>query len=104
MFNRLVRKVYVLDPSVSLVQLLSYKTNAGITDAEIAAIKKYVIGVGQSHTYLNKEYVQKIVNSGLEIHSYTINAKETMKKLINWGVTGMFTNFPDILYEVKKGR
>lgn len=97
-------KMNVLDPSVNLVQLLSYKTNAVITDAEIAAIKKYAIGVGPNHTYLNKEYVQKVVNSGLEIHPYTVNAKETMKKLIDWGVTGMFTNFPDILYEVKKGR
>lgn len=97
-------KMNVLDPSVNLVQLLSYKTHAVITDAEIATIKKYAIGVGPNHTYLNKEYVQKVVNSGLEIHPYTVNAKETMKKLIDWGVTGMFTNFPDILYEVKKGR
>lgn len=97
-------KVNVLDPSVNLVQLLSYKTNAVITDAEIAAIKKYAIGVGPNHTYLNKEYVQKVVNSGLEIHPYTVNAKETMKKLIDWGVTGMFTNFPDLLHEVKKGK
>jgi glycerophosphoryl diester phosphodiesterase len=27
-----------------------------------------------------------------------------MKKLIDWGVTGMFTNFPDLLHEVKKGK
>lgn len=97
-------KMNVLDPSINLVQLLSYRTNAVITDAEIAAIKKYAIGVGPNHTYLNKEYVQKVVNSGLEIHPYTVNAKETMEKLIDWGVTGMFTNFPDLLHEVKKGK
>lgn len=93
-----------LDPSIKLVQLLSYKTNATITDAEVAAIKEYAIGVGPNYTYLNQEYVQKVVNSGLEIHPYTVNDKETMKKLIDWGVTGMFTNFPDRLHEVKKGK
>ena len=93
-----------LDPSVKLVQLLSYTKNAVITDAEIAAIKEYAMGVGPNHTYLNEEYVQKVVNSGLEIHPYTVNEKERMKQLIDWGVTGIFTNFPDKLNEVKKGK
>ena len=97
-------KMHELDPSVKLVQLLWYTADAVITDAEIAAMKQYAIGIGPNHTYLNEEYVQQVVNSGLEIHPYTVNDKETMKKLIDWGVTGMFTNFPDLLHEVKKGK
>ncbi|WP_185861810.1 glycerophosphodiester phosphodiesterase [Peribacillus cavernae] len=93
-----------LDPSIKLVQLLSYKTNAVITDEEIAAIKEYAMGVGPNYTYLNEEYIQKVVNNGLEIHPFTVNDKETMEKLIDWGVTGMFTNFPDLLHEVTKGK
>ncbi|USK71170.1 glycerophosphodiester phosphodiesterase [Peribacillus asahii] len=93
-----------LDPSVNLIQLISYKNYAVITDDEIAAIKEYAMGVGPNHTYLNEEYVQKVVNSGLELHPYTVNDKDRMKQLIDWGVTGMFTNFPDKLHEVKKGK
>ena len=93
--------MHKLDPSVKLVQLISYKT---ITDEEIAAIKEYAIGVGPNHAYLNEEYIQKVVNNGLEIHPWTVNDKERMKLLIEWGVTGMFTNFPDLLHEVKKGK
>lgn len=93
-----------LDPSVNLVQLISYRSNAEISDEDIAAIKEYAVGVGPNHTYLNEEYIQKVVNSGLEIHPYTVNDKERMEQLINWGVTGMFTNFPDLLHEVKKGK
>ncbi|WP_264737450.1 glycerophosphodiester phosphodiesterase [Cytobacillus firmus] len=93
-----------LDPSIKLVQLISYKANAEITDAEITEIKQYAMGIGPNHTYLNEGYVQKVVNSGLELHPYTVNDKERMKQLINWGVTGMFTNHPDLLHEVKKGR
>ncbi|MEH6947845.1 glycerophosphodiester phosphodiesterase [Bacillus sp. JJ634] len=93
-----------LDPSVKLVQLISYKNYAVITDDEIAAIKEYAMGVGPNHTYLNEEYVQKVVDSGLELHPYTVNDKDRMKQLIDWGVTGMFTNFPDKLHEVKKGK
>lgn len=93
-----------LDPSIKLVQLISYKANAEITDAEIKELKQYAMGIGPNHTYLNEEYVQKVVNSGLELHPYTVNDKERMKQLINWGVTGMFTNHPDLLHDVKKGR
>lgn len=93
-----------LDPSLKLIQLLSYKGNAVITDDEITKIKEYAIGIGPNHTYLNKEYIQKVVNRGLEIHPYTVNFKERMLQLIDWGVTGMFTNFPDLLNQVKKGK
>lgn len=93
-----------LDPSIKLVQLISYKANAEITNEEIMEIKQYAMGIGPNHTYLNEEYVQKVVNSGLELHPYTVNDKERMKQLINWGVTGMFTNHPDLLHDVKKGR
>lgn len=93
-----------LDPTIKLVQLISYKANAEITNEEIMEIKQYAMGIGPNHTYLNEEYVQKVVNSGLELHPYTVNDKERMKQLINWGVTGMFTNHPDLLHDVKKGR
>lgn len=91
-----------LDPTIKLVQLISYKANAEITNEEIMEIKQYAMGIGPNHTYLNEEYVQKVVNSGLELHPYTVNDKERMKQLINWGVTGMFTNHPDLLHDVKK--
>lgn len=93
-----------LDPTIKLVQLISYKANAEITNEEIMEIKQYAMGIGPNHTYLNEEYVQKVVNSGLELHPYTVNDKERMKQLINWGVTGMFTNHPDLLHDVKKVR
>lgn len=91
-----------LDSSIKLVQLLKYQSNAIITDEEIEEIKDYAIGIGPNHHYLNEDYVQKVVSSGLELHPYTVNEKGRMKQLMNWGVTGIFTNFPDLLHSVKK--
>ncbi len=99
-----LKTMHQLDPSVKLVQLLSYKGDAAISDGEIKEISKYAIGIGPNHTYLNEAYVHKVVNSGLELHPYTVNTKDRMKTLIDWGVTGMFTNFPNLLHEVKKGK
>jgi glycerophosphoryl diester phosphodiesterase len=97
-----LKKMKKLDPSINLVQLLSYRSNAMITDEEIENIKEYAKGIGPNHQYLTQEYVQKIVGSGLELHTYTVNEKGRMQQLINWGVTGMFTNFPDMLHSVKR--
>ncbi|MCI2253376.1 glycerophosphodiester phosphodiesterase [Domibacillus sp. PGB-M46] len=99
-----LEKMHELDPSVKLVQLLWYTADAVITDEEIEEIKDYAIGVGPNYTFIDKHYVQKVTASGLEIHPYTVNDKETMKTLIDWGVTGIFTNFPGLLHEVKKGK
>jgi glycerophosphoryl diester phosphodiesterase len=93
-----------IDPSIKLVQLMWYTSPAAISDAEVEAIKQYAVGIGPNSAMIDKEYVQKTVQNGLEIHPYTVNEKEEMQKLIEWGVTGMFTNFPDLLNEVKKGR
>lgn len=98
-----LKEMHKLDSSIKLIQLISYKENAVITDDQIATVKEYAVGLGPNHTYLNKEYVQKVVSSGLALHPYTVNDKVRMKTLIDWGVTGMFTNFPDLLHQVKKG-
>lgn len=97
-------KMNKIDPSIKLVQLMWYTSPAAISDAEVEAIKQYAVGIGPNSAMIDKEYVQKTVQNGLEIHPYTVNEKEEMQKLIDWGVTGMFTNFPDLLNEVKKGR
>lgn len=81
-----------------------YTSPAVLTDAEVQVIKQYAIGIGPNSAMIDQVYVQKVVQNGLEIHPYTVNDKEEMQKLIAWGVTGMFTNFPDLLHDVKKGK
>ncbi|MEW9668246.1 glycerophosphodiester phosphodiesterase family protein [Ammoniphilus sp. 3BR4] len=72
------------------------------TDEELAEVKNYAIGVGPSFKSIDKEYVQKVRELGLTIHPYTVNEKEDMRRLLEWGVNGMFTNYPDRLNEVIK--
>ncbi|UZJ78141.1 glycerophosphodiester phosphodiesterase [Fictibacillus sp. KU28468] len=93
-------KVHKLDPSLKLIQLLEYKKHAVLTDQDLNSYKQYATGIGPNKDYLDKAYVQKAVNGGLEIHPYTVNETADMQRLIDWGVTGMFTNFPDKLHQV----
>ncbi|AQU78433.1 glycerophosphodiester phosphodiesterase [Planococcus faecalis] len=97
-------KMHALNPKVPLVQLLSYSGPATITDEQIAEIKEYAIGVGPSFKRIDRAYVEKVRENDLLIHPYTVNTKEDMERLLDWGVTGMFTNYPDLLNEVLKGK
>lgn len=92
--------VHKLNPDVPLVQLLWYDKAAVITDAELEKYKEYSIGLGMNFAQIDEAYVQKVREHDLLIHPYTVNEQEDMKKLLDWGVTGMFTNFPDRLQEV----
>ncbi|KSU84149.1 glycerophosphoryl diester phosphodiesterase [Fictibacillus enclensis] len=95
-------KVHELDPSVRLIQLLSYKKHAVLTDQEAADMKKYAVGIGPNFNYLDQAYVQTARQAHLDVHPYTVNEATDMQRLIDWGVTGMFTNFPDKLHRLIK--
>ncbi|WLR57034.1 glycerophosphodiester phosphodiesterase [Mesobacillus subterraneus] len=99
-----LRKVHEIDDSIPLVQLLSYYAPAVITDTEVSKIKEYAVGVGLHYTAVSPGYIKKINDSGLMVFPYTVNEKEDMNMLLDWGVTGMFTNYPDRLNEVIHSR
>lgn len=95
-----LKKIHQMDDSIPLIQLLSYYAPAVITNEEVAKIKEYAVGIGMHYTAISPGYVKKVRDSGLLIYPYTVNEKEDMEMLLDWGVTGMFTNYPDRLNEV----
>lgn len=97
-------KMNKLAAEIPLVQLISYSDPAVISDAELDNIKKYAIGVGMNHKRIDRAYVEQVRNHGLLIHPYTVNKRSDMERLIDWGVTGMFTNYPDVLEAVLKNK
>ncbi len=97
-----LKKLHELNPDIPLVQLLWYDKAAEITDTELEDYKTYSIGLGMNFNRIDEAYVQKVRDHNLLIHPYTVNEKKDMHQLLEWGVTGMFTNFPDRLQEVLK--
>jgi glycerophosphoryl diester phosphodiesterase len=94
--------IHEMNPNVPLVQLLSRPALGAEADAELAQIKEYAVGVGPSFARVNEEYVQKVRAEGLQIHPYTVNTKENMRRALDWGVNGVFTDYPDLFAEVIK--
>ncbi|MED3496538.1 glycerophosphodiester phosphodiesterase family protein, partial [Bacillus thuringiensis] len=95
-----LQKIHSLNSNISIVQLLPYKKAVQLTKLEIEKYKMYCIGLGMNYKYIDSDYVKKIKKSGLEVHPFTVDNENDMKKLLAWGVDGMFTNYPDHLHSI----
>ncbi|GKU25798.1 glycerophosphodiester phosphodiesterase [Clostridium folliculivorans] len=49
---------------------------------------------------LNKKLVDDIKIKDFQINTYTVNDAEYMKKLLNLGIDGIITNYPDLLNQI----
>ncbi|MCU5370887.1 MULTISPECIES: glycerophosphodiester phosphodiesterase [Bacillus cereus group] len=97
-----LQKLHSLHVNMPLVQLLSYKKAVQLTELEIKKYKTYCIRLGMNYKYIDSAYVKKIKKHGLEVHPFAVDNEQDMKKLLLWGVDGMFTNYPDRLHSVLK--
>ncbi|WP_165856078.1 glycerophosphodiester phosphodiesterase [Marinobacter sp. JSM 1782161] len=116
-----LQQVHSLNAEIPLVQLVWYSpaedgsgltewtgvtpAPSEITDADFQAIADYAVGVGPNVTYdgddvIDASFVEQAHANGLLVHTYTINEPDQMRRLLDWGVDGMFTNFPDRLVEI----
>lgn len=95
-----LQKIHSLHANIPLVQLLSYQKSVQLNELEIEKYKTYCIGLGMNYKYIDSAYVKKIKKHGLEVHPFTVDNEKDMKKLLSWGVNGMFTNYPDRLHSI----
>jgi glycerophosphoryl diester phosphodiesterase len=49
---------------------------------------------------LNKASINELHKAGVKVIPWTINTREEMKKLIEWGVDGIITDYPNIAIEL----
>lgn len=90
-----LQKVRSIDSKVPLIQLMEAKEVSSLTDTKLKEIRKYAVGVGPSYKALTRENVKAIRQQGLLLHPYTVNEKVEMVRLLDYGVTGVFTNYAD---------
>jgi glycerophosphoryl diester phosphodiesterase len=54
-------------------------------------------GLNPHWSQVDKDLVERAHGVGLAVHVYTVNEVEAMRRLLDLGVDGLFTNFPDRL-------
>lgn len=115
-------KMHALNESIPLIQLVWYSPSEEdntrleewtgvtprpdtITDEAFQAIAEYAVGIGTNHIYNGEEvidaaFIRQAQENGLSVHIYTINETDQMQHLLDWGVNGLFTDYPDRLGEL----
>lgn len=103
-FNRNVLKsIARKHPQLPLLQLISKPSRGKGAERELKDASSYAFAVGVKGKKLKEDYLKKAKANGLQVYVYTIDRKKDMKKLIEWGVDGIITNYPNRLTEVLGG-
>ena len=90
-------KIKGMDAELPLIQLIEKRYDSAEIRAQLDIIKTYAVGIGPSRTSVDDDLVAAVHDHGLHIHPYTVNDEDEMRRLIELGVDGMFSDFPDRL-------
>ena len=90
-------KIKAMDPDLPLIQLIEKEFSSSQIQDRLADIATYAVGIGPSRVSVDADLVDAVHANGLHIHPYTVNEEAEMQRLIELGVDGMFSDYPDRL-------
>jgi glycerophosphoryl diester phosphodiesterase len=89
--------IHEMNEDLPLIQLFSSTETSKTIRDQLDLVSTYAVGIGPSMTDVDAALVEAAHALCLDVHPYTVNEKDDMRALIDLGVDGMFTNFPDRL-------
>ena len=89
--------IHEMNEDLPLIQLFSSTETSQTIQDQLDLVSTYAVGIGPSATDVDAALVEAAHALCLDVHPYTVNEKADMRALIDLGVDGMFTNFPDRL-------
>lgn len=88
----ILAKIRQLNNSIPTLLLVNKADKLTIDYAKV--IKLNAIGVGYETT-ITKDYLNFAHKNGIEVWKWTVNEEDEMQQLINLGLNGLITDFPD---------
>ncbi|MEQ4209336.1 glycerophosphodiester phosphodiesterase family protein [Actinopolymorpha sp. B17G11] len=70
------------------------------TETDIASAATWAQQVNPALGAIDLTTVEQVHAHGMEIHVWTVNAGQDMRRAINWQVDGIITNYPQVLRDV----
>ena len=92
-----LEEIHAEDPSLPLVQLYSDEETGETIRVDLEAAGDYAVGVGPSMDDVDRGLVEAAHAECLAVHPYTLVEEPDMREMIDLGVDGMFTDFPNRL-------
>ncbi|MCX7115849.1 MAG: glycerophosphodiester phosphodiesterase [Gammaproteobacteria bacterium] len=84
-----------LAPELPLGLLIDAWDGSWQKEAELLACTS----IHACHRILTAERVKEMKDAGFAVLSYTVNRKGLAQKLLSWGVSAVFSDYPDLLIE-----
>ena len=86
-----LREMRKLNPDIAIAVL----TEGNPLEALEIAKELNAVAINPWYKTLTKENVNKIQEQGFKVYTYTVNTSEEIQKVVDLGVDGVFTNYPD---------
>jgi len=100
-YYQVLEKVRQLDKEIPILFLVGSANEQSIAAAKNVGAQ--AIGAGGGNP-LTKEYIEKAHENGIEVWRWTVDDTITMKELVEVGVDGIISNFPDRIAKLPGGK
>jgi len=94
---RSLQEIHKIDASITTAFLIS--NNDGI-DQNIKALGFMPTIYSPNHFLLNAGEIRKLHDKNIRVIPWTVNEKSHISRLIEWGVDGIISDYPDRVHEV----
>ncbi len=99
--SRSLRLIHDMDPGIPLVQLLHRREPKATQRLRLGRIAAYAYGIGPAKERVDGSLLSAAHQLGLVVHPWTVNDEPEMRRLLELGVDGMFTDYPDRLIALR---
>ena len=89
-----LRNLRAMAPELPRVQLIPSRTSTAELRAALPEIAGYAQGIGPHFRQVDAALVRAAHEQGLFVHAYTVDDEASMRRLLEIGVDGLFTNRP----------
>ena len=94
--SKVIKKIKSLNPKFKALFLYSCEDTRDIDDVIDEALKIKANGISTDNES-SKLFVEKVIESGLEYHSWTIDDANVALQLMQWGSSSITTNDPELI-------
>jgi len=95
--TNILRSISQKAPEIRLSYLIEEEQ---LTASTVDTLDFPIYAISPNYTLLKEELVKQYQDKGLKVIPWTINEKDDMIKLANWGVDGIITDYPDKWFEI----
>ncbi|MCM3743946.1 hypothetical protein M3193_07295 [Sporosarcina luteola] len=97
---RSLKSIHEQEPAIPLIQLYSIKNETTLTKIRLEKVAEYASGIGVDKSVVTEELVELAHDEDLHVHPFTVNEEKEIRRMIEIGADGIFTDVPDVAVEI----